>query len=212
MPGTFIVVEGPDGAGKTTLAGDLRERLEREGERVVHVREPGGTPAAERLRELILHHDDGPWTDEAELFLILAARAELVSGVIRPALDRGAIVISDRFGLSTVAYQAVGRCLPRALVDAAIELSTGGLTPDLTIILDVPADVGRRRQAAAGKEPDRIERAGSDLHDRVAEFYRGLRGPRYAHVDATGSPGDVLQQGWAIVDRHLAEQRSGAQG
>ena len=117
-------------------------RLLAEGVQVLPVREPGGTPVAEAARKVALRsrHELSP---AAELFLILAARADLVARVIRPALDAGQVVIADRFDLSTRAYQVAGRGLPAGEVDAALRLATGGLVPDLTLVLDVPVDVGR---------------------------------------------------------------------
>jgi len=212
MAGTFLVVEGPDGAGKTTLVAALVQRLVDTGHRVVQVREPGGTPAAELLRELMLDQTEHAWTDAAELFLMLAARAELVHDVIRPAVDVGAIVVSDRFDLSTIAYQAVGRGLARVEVEASLHLATGGIAPDLTLVLDVGAGMGRSRQAAAGKAPDRIERATHELHDRVAEFYAGVQGPGITHIDASDVAAVVADRAWVIVSAYLAEHHSPAQG
>ncbi len=137
---TFVVVEGPEGAGKSTLVRWLGATLRAEGRDVLTVREPGGTPLAEAARKLALksRHDRA---FGAELFLFLAARADLVERVIRPALESGQVVIADRFGLSTLAYQVAGRGLPHADVEAALRVATGGLSPDLTLILDVPVTV-----------------------------------------------------------------------
>jgi len=147
---TFVVVEGPEGAGKSTLVRWLGTTLRAEGRAVLTVREPGGTPIAEAARKLALksRHDRA---FGAELFLFLAARADLVERVIRPALDSGQVVIADRFGLSTIAYQVAGRGLPRPDVEAALRVATGGLVPDLTLILDIPVTVGRERQRSAGR-------------------------------------------------------------
>src|SRR5881396_4000740 len=165
---TFVVVEGPEGAGKSTLVRWLGTTLRAEGRAVLTVREPGGTPIAEAARKLALksRHDRA---FGAELFLFLAARADVVERVIRPALADGQIVIADRFGLSTMAYQVAGRGLPRADVEAALRIATGGLTPDLTIVLDIPVAVGRQRQQVAGKVKDRIEREDDTFHTRVRE-------------------------------------------
>lgn len=212
MPRTFVVVEGPDGSGKTTLATTLVDRLLETGQSVIHVREPGGTPSAELLRDLVLNHGEYDWSDPAELFLILAARAELVQKVIRPALQDGGIVVSDRFELSTIAYQAIGRQLGRTAVEATLRLASGGLTPDLTLVLDVEPGVGQARQAVAGKPPDRIEQAAQDLHDRVSAFYAGVRGDGVVHIDANQDAAGVAGDAWEAVTRYLAEQGTSRQG
>ena len=181
---TFVVVEGPEGAGKSTLVRWLGTAFRAEGREVLTVREPGGTPIAEAARKLALksRHDRAY---AAELFLFLAARADLVERVIRPALADGQMVIADRFGLSTIAYQVAGRGLPRADVEAALRVATGGLTPNLTLILDVPVTVGRERQKLAGKVRDRIEREDDTFHTRVREAYRSASGPGIVHIDAS---------------------------
>lgn len=204
MGGMFVVVDGPDGAGKTTLVERLARRLRDAGHDLVQVREPGGTASAEVLRDLVLHRSEYEWTSEAELFLILAARAELVRNVIRPALDRaGTIVLSDRFVLSTIAYQAVGRGLPEPEVRAAIQLATRGLVPDLTLVLDVQPDVGLRRQEAQGKAPDRIERAAPDLHERVAAFFSRAEGSGIVHLDGNQGADEVEVEAWLILQARL---------
>src|ERR1043166_665505 len=181
---TFVVVEGPEGAGKSTLVRWLGAAMRAEGRDVLTVREPGGTPIAEAARKLALKsRHDRAWG--AELFLFLAARADLVERVIRPALADGQIVIADRFGLSTIAYQVAGRGLDRGDVEAALRIATGGLTPDLTLVLDVPLQVGRERQRSAGKVKDRIEREDDTFHTRVRDAYRSASGPGIVHIDAS---------------------------
>ncbi len=196
--GAFIVIEGPEGAGKSTLAKWLSARLAGEGLPVMAVREPGGTPIAEAARKLALksRHDRA---FGAELFLFLAARADLVERVIRPALADGHIVIADRFGLSTLAYQVSGRGLPRADVEAALRVATGGLTPALTLVLDVPVAVGRERQRTAGKVRDRIEREDDAFHTRVREAYRSASGPGIVHIDASQTKKAVQEAAWREV-------------
>lgn len=200
MAGRFIVIEGPEGAGKTTLAGRLVERLRGAGRAVVAVREPGGTDAAEAARELVLdpRYDVAP---AAELFLLLAARADLVAKVIRPALASEAVVVSDRFDLSTLAYQVAGRGLDRRAVLAANHLATGGLVPDLTLVLDVDPAAAAARQAAQGKSPDRMERTERAFHDRVARAFREATGPGVVHLDARGPVSQVETLAWQHVEQ-----------
>lgn len=192
---TFVVVEGPEGAGKSTLVRWLSARLLADGRQVTTVREPGGTPIAEAARKLALksRHD---MALAAELFLVLAARADLVERVIRPALDAGRVVLADRFGLSTLAYQVAGRGLPRAEVEAALRLATGGLVPDLTLVLDVPVAVGRERQRTSRKPRDRFEREDDAFHERVRAAYREAAGPGVVHIDASQSRKAVQEAAW----------------
>ena len=196
--GLFLVVEGPEGAGKSTLVRSLAARLQAEGRPVVTVREPGGTPVAEAARKVVLKfpHD---MTPAAELFLFLTARTDLVQRVIRPALEAGDVVIADRYNLSTMAYQVAGGGLPFDEVEQAIRLATGGLVPDVTLVLDIPVAVGRERQRAARKVQDRFERQDDAFHRRVLEAYRHAQGPGVVHVDATQSKKAVLDAAWKEV-------------
>jgi dTMP kinase len=206
MRGAFIVVEGFDGVGKTTLARRLANRLRGEGLDVLEVREPGGTPLAEVARSAALDPSLDA-TEEAELFLILAARADLVRRVIRPALDRGSIVLSDRYDLSTVAYQVAGRKLPPDSVMSANQLATGGLTPDITLVLDAPIEVAQERSVAKGTVPDRIESAGDGVRKRIARAFREARGDGIEHIDATGSADEVEAAAWRVVKERLTGTR-----
>jgi len=205
---TFIVVEGPEGAGKSTLTRWLTAQLLAEGRRVLTVRQPGGTPIAEAARKLALKskHEITP---AAELFLFLAARADLVDRVVRPALDDGQVVVADRYDLSTLAYQVAGRGLPRAEVAAALRLATGGLVPDLTLVLDVPVAVGRERQRRAQKEQDRIEVQDDAFHERVREAYRTAAGPGIVHIDASRSKQAVQDAAWREVQAVTAPSLRG---
>jgi dTMP kinase len=202
MPGCFIVIEGPDGVGKTTLAARLASRLRAIGHDVLQVREPGGTPVAEAARSAALDPELNA-SPLAELFLILAARADLVEQLIRPALEAGTVVLGDRYELSTWAYQVEGRRLPKEAVLEANRLATGGLVPDLTVVLDAPRDVLRKRMAMDGKALDRIEQAGDDIHGRVADAFLGADGPGIVHVDAADDPDSVERAAWILVQECL---------
>jgi dTMP kinase len=196
--GFFVVLEGPEGAGKSTLAGALAERFRLAGQEPVMVREPGGTPAAEALRDQLLHAERF-WTPERELLYIVTARADLVGQVIRPALAAGRVVVSDRYDLSTMAYQASGRGLPLPMVSWVNDAATGGLTPDLTLILDLPPETGSARQVAAGKHRDRLDREPLEFHERVAARYRAEQGPGVVHLDATLPASELADRAWAVV-------------
>ena len=196
--GFFLAVEGPEGAGKSTLVSGLAARLRQEGTELLVVREPGGTEAAEAIRRILL----APESDLApvsELYLFLAARADLVSKRIRPALDAGNVVVADRFELSTLAYQVGGRGLDESLVRSANQAATGGLRPDLTLILDVPPRTGLSRIQKAGGAFDRIEREDEGFHQRVAETFRRASGNGLVHLDGAQSPEQVLHRAWDEV-------------
>ncbi|UCD23019.1 MAG: dTMP kinase [Gemmatimonadota bacterium] len=198
MRGTFIVIEGFDGVGKSTLSNRLAGRLRSEGHDVLEVREPGGTPVAEAARAAVLDPELDA-TIEAELFLILAARADLVSKIILPALEDGRVVISDRFDLSTEAYQVAGRQLPREAVMSANMLATGGLTPDVTLVLDTPIAVAIARRAGKGDAPDRIEQVDEEVQARIAAAFEQADGPGVVHIDATGTVDEVEAAAWQVV-------------
>lgn len=188
--GLFLVLEGPEGAGKTTQAARLEEWLVARGLRVLRVREPGGTEAGEEIRRVLLH--SGHLPARAELLLMEAARAVLVEQRIRPALAEGQVVVADRFALSSLAYQGVARGLGLEPVRMLNDFATGGLVPDLTLVLVVPPEVGERRRAARGAA-DRIERAGRDFHERVAGAYEMLAREEVGVVLVDGTePSDVV--------------------
>jgi dTMP kinase len=208
MSGPFLVVEGSEGAGKSTLVAGLAAKLRDRGGEPLLVREPGGTPAAERIRAILL--EPGMSIDPvSEMYLFLAARADLVSGVIRPALATGRTVLADRFELSTEAYQCGGRGIDRALFQAANAGATGGLRPSLTLVLDIPTEVGFARVQAGRGKLDRMEQAGAEFHARVAEVFRNATGPGIVHLDASRSPEHVLQSGWEAVERVIRPLEAG---
>ncbi len=201
--GFFLVLEGTEGAGKSTLRAGLAERFRAQGIEPVLVREPGGTPVAERIRAVLLDPAH-PMEPVSELFLFLAARADLVARVIQPALSAGRVVLADRFQLSTEAYQCGGRGLDLELFRVANRAATGGLEPDVTLVLDLPTELGFERIRTSGQPLDRIEQAGADFHARVAEVFRRASGANIVHLDAALPPAEVLRLAWeAVQDRRL---------
>lgn len=167
--GLFLVLEGGEGVGKTTQWSRLAATLRAVGHDVVSVREPGGTPAGDAIRSLLLDPSSS-LTDESEALLFAASRAQLVRNVIAPALQRGAVVLVDRFLLSTYAYQGAGRGLPMAALQAVNRLATGALAPDLTLLLTTPLEVAQARVHARGAA-DRMEREHVSFHARVREAF-----------------------------------------
>jgi dTMP kinase len=211
--GRLLVFEGPEGAGKTTQIDRLAAWLRERGRAVRVVREPGTSPVGQRIRELVLdpEHDVTPG---AEALLFLAARAELVERELRPALAAGELVLADRFFLSTYAYQVAGRGLPEGEVRAANRLATGGLVPDLTLLLTLPVAEGMAR-AARRRSFDRMEQAGAAFHERVARAFTCYAAPEWqathpeagcvCPVDATGDEDAVFARILAELARQWGE-------
>jgi dTMP kinase len=193
VSGRFIVLEGVDGVGKTTQIALLSAWMEASGMPHAVVREPGGTPVGEAIREVVLGRTDLDISPEAELLLILAARAALVHGVIRPALQEGRTVLADRFALSTLAYQVHGRGLDEDGVRRAIDLATGGLRPDLYVVLDLPLEQALERTRLGRGSPDRIEQEGEGFRHSVRQAYLALAGsePGVEVLRAHGAPEEV---------------------
>lgn len=209
--GLFLTFEGVEGSGKTTQVARLADRLRGLGHEVLVVREPGGTPLAEEARRLVLDPAVKPGP-AAELFLYLVARSDLVRRGVQPALERGATVLADRFDWSTRAYQIAGRGLPAAAVLLANALATGGLEPDLVMVLDLPLDVGRARQQAEGKVRDRMEMEDEGFHRRVAEAFRAADGGTIVHVRADRSPEAVHAEVWDALARRFPQTFSPSVG
>lgn len=204
--GRFITFEGPEGGGKSTHAHALAARLREAGRTVLLTREPGGTRLAERIRGLVREEVEDPPVTRCEVMLFLAARAQVVAEVIRPALARGEWVVCDRFADSTFAYQGYGRGIDVGLLRSFNDFATEGLTPDLTILLDVPPETSKARlaarQTATATEADRIERAGDLFHRRLREgFLEMARGEpaRFVVVDSSGAREAVAEKVWAAV-------------
>lgn len=208
MKGRFITFEGGEGCGKSTQVKRLKEALEADGVDVLLTREPGGTWLSEEIRRLIKDQAVDAPCDRSELLLFLAARAQLVRNVIRPALEAGTWVISDRFSDSTLAYQGYGRGLPLDILKAANDFACEGLKPDLTLLLKVSPDVAaarmRRRESATNTTADRIELAGEDFHSRLRRGFDELAAAepdRIVTIDANGTPDDVWEQIWKSMKR-----------
>lgn len=195
MKGFFITLEGPEGAGKSTNREHLAQRLRERGFEVVLTREPGGTPLAERIREILLAPTDEPMSSDAELLLVFAARAQHLARIIRPALARGAVVICDRFTDATYAYQGGGRGLSYQRIEQLEHFVQGEMRPDLTLIFDLPVEVGLSRAAARGRL-DRFEQEGLTFFESVRSAYleRAQHAPeRYRVIDAGRSLSAVQQ-------------------
>lgn len=203
MPGRFITLEGGEGAGKSTQARLLEAALLAAGHRVLRTREPGGAPGAEAIRGVLL--GQGTWDGVAECMLHFAARREHLMRTIRPALDSGAWVISDRFADSTMAYQVYGQGVPRAVFDALAGVALEGLVPDLTLVLDIGPGEGLSRAAARG-ETNRYEAMDPDFHERVRAGFRAIAAAepaRCAVVDATAAPEGVAAEILRLVRARL---------
>ena len=199
--GRFISFEGIDGSGKSTQVRALAATLRAQGADVVETREPGGAPGAELIRGLLVEGDPGRWSPETEILLFTAARRDHLERTIGPALDRGAIVVCDRFADSTRVYQGVARAELRGMVDALHALAIG-LEPDLTLILDLPPDEAARREQARGSREDRFERFGTDFQQRLRAGFLALAAEfpaRCRVVPAGGDPDAVAARVAALV-------------
>ncbi len=236
MTGTFLTLEGPEGAGKSTQGRLLVEDLRRAGREVLDVREPGGTAIGEQIRALLLDPAHGEMAARTEMLLFASTRAQLVAEVIAPALARGTLVVCDRFVDASLAYQGVGRGLGLEVVRAVNAAATGGLAPDLTLLLDVDPAVGLGRvrkapPARAGEGPpsdgrppgdgrpggarrwqdgDRIEREALAFHERVREGFLSLariEPQRIRVINARGSVDDVRAEIRRMVEEFLRSRR-----
>lgn len=210
MSGLFVTLEGPEGAGKSTNREYLAERLRANGVEVLLTREPGGTPLAERIRELLLAPSDERMAADTELLLVFAARAQHLAEVIRPALARGCVVFCDRFTDATYAYQGGGRGLSTERIAQLEDFVQGELRPQLTLIFDLPVEIGLSRAAARGRL-DRFEQEGRGFFEAVRQAYlaRAAAAPaRYRIVDAA-QPLDAVQR---ALDALLPELLESARG
>jgi dTMP kinase len=206
-PGLFIAFEGGDGAGKSTQAARLAGALESRGLTVLRTREPGGTPIGEKLRSLVLDHGHGHIDAHTEALIFAASRAAHASQVIRPALERGDVVLTDRYIDSSVAYQGAGRDLGTDAVRSINEWATSGLQPDLTVLLDVhPAD-GRSRRTAGDAAEDRLESEADEFHARIRQAFLELAAARpdsYLVLEAQLSVDELAARILERVEKLLA--------
>jgi dTMP kinase len=171
MNGKFISIEGIEGAGKSTQISFIRTFLEEQGKRVVVTREPGGTDLGEQIRELLLMPREGGMSEDAELLLMFAARAEHIHRVIKPALERGDWVISDRFVDATFAYQGGGRGIPQERIQQVSDWTLNGLQTDLTLLFDLPVELGQSRVAKRQQEKDRFEQEKATFFEKIRQCY-----------------------------------------
>lgn len=195
MSGLFVTFEGGDASGKTTQIGLLADWLKSQGKTVLVTREPGGSDLGNELRDIVLHRR-GFIAPRAEALIYAADRAHHIHEVVRPALERGEVVLQDRYLDSSVAYQGAGRVLDPAEVKDVSVWATEGLMPEVTILLDVPADIGAKRQASEERAYDRLEAEELDFHERVRESYLAIAREdpeRVAVIDGTASVDDVHQ-------------------
>lgn len=204
--GKFITVEGIEGVGKSTNIAVMVERIESAGRRVLTTREPGGTPLAEDIRDIVMNRADEPIPEIAELLLVFAARSLNVNNVILPALEAGTWVVSDRFTDSSRAYQGGGRGIPMETIDRLADWVHGDCWPDLTILLDAPVELGMQRANNRGA-PDRFEQERHDFFQRVRECYLQLasrEASRFIVLDTTRNMDDVKADVAAIVDELIS--------
>jgi dTMP kinase len=211
--GKFIVFDGAEGVGKSTHIRRVADLLQGNGTPCLTVREPGGTPVGDDIRAIVLHsaHDLAPAT---EALLFIASRAQHVERVIRPALEKGTVVLADRFFLATYAYQIVGRGLDEKTVIAANRLATGGLVPDLTILFDLPVEEGLQR-AHTRSGADRVERSDREFHTRVRDAFLTFATTRWQRehpeagrivlIDATGTEDAVQRRVLSVLGTHLPQ-------
>ncbi len=187
--GLFFAFEGIDGSGTTTQTGILTQFLQQRGHDVVRTREPGGTPAAERIRQLVLDPDVPEIAHRTELFLYAASRSQHVEELIRPSLAAGKVVVCDRFTASTVAYQSFGRGLERGLVEQVNQFAVGSCLPDATIFLRLSVEDARVRRHNRAQKADRLEEAGDELQERVALGYESIFAGDAQAIEIDARPG-----------------------
>jgi dTMP kinase len=202
----FITLDGGDGCGKSTQIRRLADKLQSQGHEVVCCRDPGSTPLGDAVRTLLLNRQELHIADITEVLLFTAARSQLVREVIRPALETGKIVLSDRFLISTFVYQCYAGGVPTSVLESVSAEAVGDTLPDLGIVLDIPYETAVQRLGHRS-EPDRMERKGEEYHRRVREgfLHYAAESNRYVVVDATPSPDEVAEAIWKIVSELLCK-------
>lgn len=200
----FISFEGIEASGKSTLMAAVERALRAEGQDVVVTREPGGTPIGDALRQILLN-DPFSVTPVSEMLMMNASRSQLVAEVIRPALERGAVVLCDRYMHSSLAYQGYGRGLPLELVRTVCDAATGGLMPDLVLLVDISPETSRKRLASRGDGHDRFEREDDAFHRRVREGYLEIarHDERVVAIDGERPPEEVADAAMAALSAVL---------
>ena len=202
----FLSIEGPDGSGKTTQARLLADHLRQAGHDVLLAREPGGTPIGDQIRQVLFSLDNKGMSPESEFLLFSASRAQLVRQVLRPHLQRGGLVVCDRFADSSLAYQGYGHGLELEMVQAVTRLATGGLRPNLTVLLDLPAEDGLARRKQGGRW-NRLDDYDLEFHQRVRQAFLGLAAAepaRWVTVDGKPAVEEVQREIQRVVGPRLA--------
>lgn len=202
----FITLEGPEGSGKSMQIRELADFVREQGFEVLTTREPGGTFIGDQIREVIMRMDNTMMHPNTEILLFCAARAQIVTEVIRPNLDKGVVVISDRYGDSTLAYQGYGHGLDLRILKDILKFATGGLTPDLTLLLDLEVDEGLNRKIKGGSEWNRLDAQKVEFHKRVRAGYQqmALDDPeRWQVINASNEPQKVQQDIREVILKKL---------
>ncbi len=211
MSGFFITLEGIDSCGKTTQARRLVSYLRRKGYPVMLLREPGGNRVAERIRKVLLSRKSSGMTALTELLLYEAARSQLTETIILPALKQGQVVVCDRYADSSLAYQGYGRGLSIRMIDQLNQTATFGLSPDLTIILDVPVSVSAKRTRRQGRKKDRLEGENTGFHRRIRQGFLKIAKTNRRRIQVVDGTGDILktwQKVKKVVDAFLQKPKS----
>ena len=206
--GLLIVIDGPDGCGKTTQIGLLKKRLESEGREILTTREPGGTIISEKIRDILLDNDNHNMSSQCEALLYAAARAQLISEIIIPALNEGKIIVCDRFIHSSLVYQGIGRNLGIDNIATINKFAVAELQPDLTILIDIDYEEGLRRKKNQ-KKLDRLENAEDEFHRKVAEGYKYVH-EMYSDVkilNGENTVENISDEIFRLVKKALCEER-----